>query len=143
MLATKGAELSAKALAALLKMALRKLSEPKIGKQSMKELSKGGSLANIEITDQNIKAFEPIARKYNIGYALMKDASQNPPHWFVFFKARDVDSMTSAFKEFTSRAELREDERPSVREKMQSLQQSIANAARDITRHMRREGHER
>ena len=50
-----------------MRAALRKIKQsrdaPKEGKQSVKELPKGGSLQSIEITDGNIKAFEPYARK--------------------------------------------------------------------------------
>lgn len=46
-------------------------------------------LTNIEVTDQNIRSFDRVARKYNIDYALKKDKSNNPPRYLVFFKARD------------------------------------------------------
>lgn len=58
-------------------------------------------LSNIEITDGNIKSFEKYARKYNVDYCLKKDRSSEPSRYYVFFKARDVDSMTAAFKEYT------------------------------------------
>lgn len=70
------------------------------GKQSMEKLKEQNcELSNIEITDGNIKSFEKYARKYNVDYCLKKDRSSEPPRYYVFFKARDVDSMTAAFKE--------------------------------------------
>lgn len=73
----------------------------KRGKQSLKQMMKEGSqLTNIEITDQNIKSFERVARKYGIDYSLKKDSSTAPPRYLVFFRARDVDVMTAAFKEY-------------------------------------------
>src|SRR5699024_7613856 len=58
-------------------------------------------LTNIEVTDGNIKSFEKYARKYGIDFSLKKDNSMSPPRYYVFFKARDVDVMTAAFKEYT------------------------------------------
>lgn len=74
----------------------------KHGKQSVAELMEHNTgLSNIEITDGNIKDFEKTARKYNIDFALKKDSTVQPPKYIVFFKARDVDVMTEAFKDYT------------------------------------------
>jgi len=74
------------------------------GKQSMKKLAQQNvQLSNIEITDNNIKAFEKVAKKYGIDFSLKRDKSVDPPRYFVFFKARDVDVMTAAFREFTGK----------------------------------------
>jgi len=58
--------------------ALRKMKQPrntpKPGRQSLKQLSKGGPLSSVEITDDNIKAFDPVSRKYYVSYELKKDA---------------------------------------------------------------------
>ena len=44
------------------------------GKQTLHQLKQhGASLTNIEITEQNIKAFSAVAKKYDIDYALKKD----------------------------------------------------------------------
>ena len=37
-----------------------------------------GLLTNIEITEQNIKAFSAVAKKYDIDYALKKDPTNRP-----------------------------------------------------------------
>ena len=63
----------------------------------------------------NIKAFERTARKYGIDFALNKDSSEQPSRYLVFFKGRDVDVMTQAFKAFSARA-VKKQERPSLRE---------------------------
>ena len=55
---------------------------------------------NIEVDEGNIKSFDRVARKYRIDYAVKKDKSVDPPKYFVFFKSRDQDAMTMAFKEF-------------------------------------------
>ena len=49
------------------------------GKQTLHQLKQhGASLTNIEITEQNIKAFSAVAKKYDIDYALKKDPTTEP-----------------------------------------------------------------
>ena len=75
------------------------------GKQTLKQLMKqNAGVSNIEITKDNIKAFESTAKKYGIDFALKKDATESPPRYLVFFKARDADALTAAFKEFPQRS---------------------------------------
>lgn len=70
------------------------------GKQTLKQLMRhNAGVSNIEITADNIKAFEHTAKKYGIDFALKKDVSEVPPRYLVFFKGRDADVLMSAFKE--------------------------------------------
>lgn len=95
------------------------------GKQGMDKLMKQNvQLSNIEITDGNIKSFERVAKKYSIDFSLKKDVNADPPRYYVFFKARDADVMTAAFKEYTGQS-LNKDKKPSVRKK---LQQAISKS---------------
>jgi len=95
------------------------------GKQSMDKLMKQNvQLSNIEITDGNIKSFERVAKKYSIDFSLKKDVNADPPRYYVFFKARDADVMTAAFREYTGQS-LNKDKKPSVRKK---LQQAISKS---------------
>ena len=41
-------------------------------------------VSNIEITKDNIKAFEHTAKKYGIDYEIKKDATETPPRYPVF-----------------------------------------------------------
>ena len=50
-----------------------------------------------------IHIFERTASKYGLDFALKKDVSVEPPSYLVFFKGRDVDVMTAAFKEFSAK----------------------------------------
>ena len=71
------------------------------GKQTIKQLNaQGVQLSNIKITDENIKSFDRVARKYGIDYSLKKEVGADPPKYLVFFKAKDVDVMTAAFREY-------------------------------------------
>ncbi len=96
----------------------RKQNRPTRGKQTIgKLMEQNQGLTNIEITDQNIKSFERVANKYNIDFALTKDKASETPKYVVFFKARDVDVMTAAFKEYST-MELTKKKKPSLREKL-------------------------
>ena len=48
-----------------------------------------------------IKDFERVLNKYGVDYAIRKDVSQEPPRFMVFFKAKDADVLTAAFKEYS------------------------------------------
>ena len=57
------------------------------GKQTLRQLMKHNTgVSNIEITDQNIRAFSATAKKYGIDFALKKDTSGEIPRYLVFFK---------------------------------------------------------
>ena len=69
------------------------------GKQTLRQLMKHNTgVSNIEITDQNIRAFSATAKKYGIDFALKKDTSGEIPRYLVFFKGRDADVITAAFR---------------------------------------------
>lgn len=81
---------------------IQKNTEPH-GKMTVKELmDQNAGAESVEIKKDNIKTFDRVARKYNVDYALYKNASENPPKYLIFFKARDRDMMTMAFKEFVN-----------------------------------------
>lgn len=97
------------------------------GKQSVKQLvGQDQGVTNIEITDNNIKGFERIARKYGVDFALKKDKTGETPKYLVFFKARDADALTAAFKEFTAKTD-RKKERPSVLQKLHKFKELLAS----------------
>lgn len=96
------------------------------GKQSMEKLMKQNcQLSNIEVTDGNIKSFEKYARKYSIDFSLKKDTSVSPPRYFVFFKAKDVDVMTAAFKEYTGK-QLQKSKKPSICKRLALAKERVA-----------------
>ena len=96
------------------------------GQQSLKQLKKhGAALSNIEITDANIGLFKPCAKKYGVDFTLRKDATTQPPHYIVIFKAKDADNMEQAFKEFTAK-KLRREERPSIRKDIAASKEKAA-----------------
>ena len=113
-----------KALKKLLSQAKNKQQAIPHGKQSLKQLMKqNAGVSNIEITDGNIKAFESTAKKYGIDYALKKDATEQPPRYLVFFKGRDADVLTAAFKEFSAK-KLTQEKKPSIRKLLSTLKEA-------------------
>lgn len=108
----------------------------KRGKQSIKSmLDKGSELSNIEITDNNIRSFERVARKYGIDYSLKRDKSTDPPKYLVFFRAKDADVMTAAFKEYSG-ITLQKSKRKSIKLR---LQKAIEKAAKHREREKTKE----
>ena len=97
------------------------------GKQTLRQLMKHNTgVSNIEITDQNIRAFSVTAKKYGIDFALKKDTSGEIPRYLVFFKGRDADVITAAFREFSAK-NLEKEKKPSIRKELdQAKQQSKA-----------------
>ena len=68
-----------KAMKALLAQMKKQHDKQKIphGKQTLKQLMKqNAGVSNIEITKDNIKAFESTAKKYGIDFALKKDSTE-------------------------------------------------------------------
>ena len=126
-LSIKTAKLTAEVLQKAIRKMLnaRKNKAPKQykGKQTLKHLMKQNTgVSSMEITDANIKAFEPVAKKYGIDYSLKKAKGEEPPRYIVFFKGRDVDVMTEAFKEFAAR-KLNKEKKPSIRKALAAFKE--------------------
>lgn len=113
------------------------------GKQTMKQLMADGSqLTNILITDDNIKSFDRVARKYGIDYSLKRDSSVKPPKYMVFFRAKDVDVMTAAFKDYAGVA-VKKNRKPSVRKQLQKALQRTAKHRERVKSRQKDRGQER
>ena len=96
-------------------------------------LKQGAELSNIPVTEKNIKDFDRVARKYGIDYSLKRDKSKTPPEYLVFFKARDAEVMTAAFKEYAG-VTLRKKNKPSLVQTLQTYRQRAAQKHRERTR---------
>ena len=139
-LCIKGGKISAQLLKAALTKLLSEIEKKKQqskkmggqnrckrGKQSIKSLQQSGAqLTNIVVTDNNIKSFDRVARKYGIDYSLKKVEREGKTEYLVFFKAKDVDVMTAAFKEYTSET-LKKQKRESVRQKLERVKEELSN----------------
>ena len=93
----------------------------------IKSLQKSGAqITNIVVTDNNIKSFDRVARKYGIDYSLKKVEQEGKSEYLVFFKAKDVDIMTAAFKEYTNET-MKKQKRESVRQKLEKVKEELSN----------------
>ena len=130
----KGGKISAEVLKKALdkfvqeiEKAQKQMQQPKTyrGKQSIKHLmSQNAAISNIEVTDGNIKSFERVAKKYNVEFAVKKDRTVEPPKYMVFFKGKDADVITQAFKEFVKVNEKKHG-RVSVKEKLAEFRELL------------------
>lgn len=109
---------------------------PTVANKTLKQLMRHGTgISNIEITDANIKAFSQTAKKYGIDFALKKTDDR----YLVFFKGRDADVLTAAFREFSAK-KLDMERKPSVRRDIGEKKAEAAKrtAARDTVKKMDR-----
>ena len=98
------------------------------GKMTVEELiGQGQGAQQLDIAKTGIRDFERILNTYGVDYALRKDVTQAPPRYMVFFKARDADVLTAAFKEYSAQLQNR-DKRPSVRKMLSKLKSLVQEA---------------
>ena len=75
-------------------------------------------------------------KKYGIDFALKKDSTETPPRYLVFFKGRDADALTAAFKEFSAK-KLTQEQKPSIRKALATFRDAAkqlnANRQKDKT----------
>ena len=106
------------------------------GKQTVKQLvGQNQGVSNIKINDPSIKAFERIARKYGVDYAIQRDRSSDPPKFLIFFKSRDADALNAAFNEYAGR-KVKQASRPSVLQRLTSFKELVKNTV--VNREKRR-----
>ena len=126
-------KLTSRNMLKLMQKAIKYLKNEKIkpeiphGKQSVKKLiGQNQGVSSIEIANTQIKDFERIARKYGVDFAIKKDRSEMPPKYFVFFKAKDADALTAAFKEFYAKS-MQKIKRPSILKELYRLKEKVAS----------------
>ena len=87
------------------------------GKQTVRQLvGQNQGVSNVELSGEDIKAFERVARKYGVDYAVKK-VKGDAPRFLIFFKARDADALNAALSEYTSR-KMHGKEHSKLREKL-------------------------
>ena len=95
------------------------------GKQTVKQLvGQNQGVSNVELTDPSIRAFERIARKYGVDYAVKRDRANDPPRFLIFFKSRDADALTAAMQEYAGK-KVRRIQRPSVLQRLAQLRSQV------------------
>ena len=76
----------------------------KTGQQTLQQLTRyGDKLSEIPLNSDSIKAFTHTARKHGVSFTLVQDVTKTPPRHTVYFRAKDTESMTAAFMEYTAK----------------------------------------
>ena len=87
------------------------------GRQTVRQLvGQNQGVSNVELSGEDIKAFERVARKYGVDYAVKK-VKGDAPRFLIFFKARDADALNAALSEYTGQ-KMRGKEHSKLREKL-------------------------
>lgn len=105
------------------------------GKQSVKQLiGQNQGVTSIESNDPDIKAFDKVARKYGVDYAVKKVRDDDgKSKYIIFFKGRDNDAITSAFKEYTAKS-MEKEKKPSVLKKLHEVGEKVQNKVLEISK---------
>jgi hypothetical protein len=93
------------------------------------------------LNDKSSREFERIARKYGVDYAVKREKGVEPPKYLIFFKARDADALTAAFKEYTQKQINKKEqrERPSVLAKLAAFKELVKKPVMDKEKRKERE----
>ena len=114
------------------------------GKQSVENLmSSGDKLATLPLDSKNIKSFQKIARKYGIDYSLEKDLTKEPPQHKLTYRAKDTDTMMSAFKEYLNTTLAKQkSKKPTYQQRIKNAKDRMNSQTRDTEKNNRRGAHE-
>ena len=99
------------------------------GKQTVKELiGQGQGVSSMPIGESGIKDFQRIANKYGLDFAIVKDKTEKPPKYMVFFKAKDADAITSVLKEYSAKQLKKhtKNKKPSLLQKLKKFKEMLA-----------------
>lgn len=98
------------------------------GKQTVKQLiGQNQGVSTVESNDPDIKAFDRIARKYGVDYAVRKVRTPDKPKYVIFFKARDSDALKQALTEYTDKVTTLKERKPSVLQKLRDYVAVVQN----------------
>lgn len=99
--------------------------QPK-GRQTVKQLiGQGQGVTSIPVADTGLKDFQRQARKYGVDFAVVKDKSEIPAKYTIFFKAKDSDAIAQVVKNYSARQLLCR-KRPSVLEVLRKFKERAA-----------------
>ena len=106
----------------------RAAPEKPTGKQTVKQLiGQNQGVSTVESNDPDIKAFDRIARKYGVDYAVRKVRTPDKPKYVIFFKARDSDALKQALTEYADKVTTQKERKPSVLQKLRDYVAVVQN----------------
>jgi len=94
--------------------AVKDIKEPELkhGKQTVKQLQKHNEgLSTVELTDPNLRELYHAMKKDGVDFAAVKDGKGK---YTLFFKSKDADTMTHAFKRYMDKLVKRDKGKPSI-----------------------------
>ncbi len=93
------AKMTAKVFYKCIEQHLNDLSNPQ-GKQSLNMLkNKGEGLEKVSLSEDGMKEFKKVARKYGVDYAITKEKGTAPPKFHIHFKGKDETTINAMMKE--------------------------------------------
>ena len=107
---------------------------PPTGKQSVKQLiGQNQGASSLPIGNTGLKSFERIAKKYGVDFAVVKNRTEDPAKYVVFFKARDVDALKQVLAEYTAK-QLKKTKHPkkSVRKKLEKYKEKTKKEPKKV-----------
>ena len=110
------------------------------GKQSVKELvGQDAGVNTAELNDDaDIRAFNRVARKYGVDYAVRKIEKDGKPQYLIFFKGRDSGAIEAAMSEYMQNwRDKGKEEKPSIPKMIAAFRDLIK--ANDTDRAVRKE----
>jgi len=140
----KGTKLTGQGLAKAMSLYLRHRQKVKAmhhGKMKVKKLlGMDQGVSMIDVGEDGYRDFGQYAKKYNIDFALEKDTDSDPPKFICYFKGRDADVISLAFKKYVSDKENNR-VKPSIRTKLEQFKQKSKDLAEklDKTKHLHQE----
>jgi len=79
----------------------RKMPMPKQGSMTLKELrAQGGDLSTVELKEPHLRLLKSTLDKHSVDFSAVKDGKGQ---YTLFFKGKDVDAVTHAFKDYTQK----------------------------------------
>lgn len=64
-------------------------------------IGKGEKADRFEVSEDSLKIFKKTADKYNVDYAIHKVPDGDTNKFYVFFQAKDTETINAAFQEFS------------------------------------------
>lgn len=106
--------------------------ERKYGKQTVKQLiGQNQGVSSLPIGETGLKDFKRIAKKYGVDFAIVKDKTETPTKYLVFFKARDADAISQMLAEYTAKQMKKQSKnRPSILKTLKKFKEMVANMPR-------------
>ncbi len=98
-------------------------SKEPTGRMKLKDLiGKGEKADRLEVSEDSLKIFKKTADKYNVDYAIHKIPDGDTNKFYVFFQAKDTETINAAFQEFSKNYDKHKE---SLKQKLEKKQEIV------------------